>query len=155
MDFQISALPLDEFRPLFELSDEELGQRGIVRRVADASPGFPCRVSLEDAAVGERVLLLNYEHLAVRGPYRSSHAIYVRENAVEAHPRRNEVPQVLSRRLLSVRAFDNEGMLREADVVQGVDLARAIESLFCNDSVAYLHVHNAKPGCYAARVDRA
>ena len=154
MDFQISGLPFADFAPLFALSDGDLAQRNIVRRVADESPGFPCRVSLRDADPGERLLLLNYEHLAVASPYRSRHAIYVRENAVEARPAVNEVPDVLVKRLLSIRAFDSDGMMCEADVVQGKDAMPVFERMLGNNKVAYLHVHNAKPGCFAARVDR-
>jgi hypothetical protein len=154
MDFQVSGLPLAEFQPLFALSDAELAQRNIVRRIADERPGFPCRVSLRDADCGERVLLLNYEHLAVASPYRSRHAIYVREHATDARLAVNEVPEVLAIRLLSIRAFDGGGMMREADVVAGKDAVPVIERMLGNESVAYLHVHNAKPGCFAARVDR-
>ena len=154
MDFQITGLPLAEFQPLFALSDAELAQRNIVRRIADERPGYPCRVSLRDADYGERVLLLNYEHLSVASPYRSRHAIYVRENATEAQLAVNEVPEVLAVRLLSIRAFDEAGMMSAADVVPGRDAVPVIERMLGNENVAYLHVHNAKPGCFAARVDR-
>ena len=154
MDFRVSGLPLAEFQPLFALSDAELAQRNIVRRVVDERPGFPCRVSLRDADVGERVLLLNYEHLAVASPYRSRHAIYVWEKATDARPEVNEVPDVLAIRLLSIRAFDEAGMMRTADVVQGKDIAPVIRRMLGDAKVAYLHAHNAKPGCFAARIDR-
>lgn len=155
MNFRISGLPLAEFAPLFSLSDAELAKRNIVRRVADGPRGFPCRVSLQDAAPGESLLLLNYEHQAAATPYRSSHAIYVRENASEATPAVNEIPMVLRTRLLSVRAFDASGFMTQADVVDGEALAPVIARLFAEPDVLYLHLHNAKPGCYAARVDRA
>jgi hypothetical protein len=155
MDFQISGLPLAEFQPLFALSDAELARRNMMWRVADERPGFPCRVSLRDADIGERCLLLNYEHLAVASPYRSRHAIFVRENAVEAHPEVNEVPDVLAIRLLSIRAFDEAGMMRDADVVQGKDVVPLIRRMLGDSQVAYLHAHNAKLGCFAARIDRA
>jgi Protein of unknown function (DUF1203) len=154
MDFQVSGLPLAEFEPLFALSDAELAARDIVRRTVDEQPGFPCRVSMRDAEPGERVLLLNYEHLSVATPYRSRHAIYVRERATEAQLKVNEVPEVLAIRLLSVRAFDAEGMMRTADVVAGKDLVPLITRMLGDANVAYLHVHNAKPGCFAARIDR-
>jgi hypothetical protein len=97
---------------------------------------------------------LNYEHLPVASPFRSSHAIYVREDAVEARPEVNEVPDMLARRLLSVRAFDAAGMMQAADVVQGSDVEPLIERLLGDAKVAYLHAHNAKLGCYFARIDR-
>ena len=155
MDFQISALPLAPFAALFSLSDAELAKRNVVRQVVEQCPGTPCRVSLQDAEPGERVLLLNYEHLPVTSPYRAAHAIFVRENAVEAKPQVNEIPEVLGRRLLSLRAFDAKGMMLAADVVQGREMQPVIDAMFADPNVEYIHAHNAKPGCFAARIDRA
>jgi len=155
MSFVIRALPAAPFAALFALSDDELRHRLAVRCVVDRSPGFPCRVSLCDAAVGETVLLVHHEHQPASTPYRAGHAIYVREGAVEARPGVGEVPEVLARRLLSVRAFDAAGTMRDADVVDGRALAPVVERLFADERVEYLHLHNAKPGCYAARVERA
>lgn len=155
MSFQISGLPIAPFTHLFGLPDEELAKRGIVRRTADKSPGFPCRVSLKDAEPGETLLLLNYEHLPVAGPYRSSYAIYVREQAQEIKVPVNEVPEVLRRRLLSLRAFDKNGLLLEADVVDGREIDSHLHRMFERSDVEYIHLHNAKPGCFAAQVHRA
>ena len=155
MTFQISALPAATFAPLFELSADELAARGGVRRVADKSPGFPCRVSLRDAEPGDTLLLVNYEHQPARSPFRSTHAIYVCRGAVQAHPAPGEVPEMLRRRLLSVRAFDDAGMLLDADVVERTALEAVVARLLGAPQAAYLHVHFARPGCYAARVDRA
>src|SRR5215475_3519425 len=130
MDFRVSGLDGAEFAPLFGLSDEQLRERDIVRQVADKRPGFPCRVSLRDAEPGETLLLLNYEHLAVASPYRSRHAIFVREYAQEAHVAVNEVPALLRRRLLSLRAFDKNGMMLNADVVDGREIEDLIERMF-------------------------
>lgn len=155
MSFQISGLPASAFAPLFLLPDEELATRGAVRMVVDRHPGFPCRVSLQDAALGETVLLLNYEHLPVASPYRSRYAIFVSQSGAEARLNVNEIPESLQIRLLSLRAFDKVGMLIDADVVQGREIAPAINRMLDRDTIVYLHVHNAKPGCFAARVDRA
>jgi Protein of unknown function (DUF1203) len=155
MSFRIQGLPVAPFAPLFGMDESELAARGVIRRVADEPVGFPCRVSLRDATPGETVLLLNYEHLPVPGPYRSRHAIYVREYAEEYRPGINEIPEMLGSRLLSVRAFDAAGMMVEGEVVAGVVAARVIEQQLANPSVAYLHLHNAKPGCFAAQAVRA
>ena len=154
MDFKITGLPAAAFESYFTLSDAELATHGAIRMVADRRPGFPCRVSLRDADPGETVLLLNFEHLCAATPYRSRHAIFVRQNATEACLQVNEVPEVLLTRLLSVRAFSHGGMMLDADVMQGRGLAPAIERMLNMPHVDYLHVHNAKPGCFAARVDR-
>lgn len=152
--FQISPLPAAKFQHLFGLSDDELRSAGVLAQVADA-PGFPCRVSLRDAEAGERVLLLNYEHQSALTPFRSSHAVFVREDAEEAQLQRGEVPQQLATRMLSVRAFSPDGMIVDADVVDGRASAELFERMLADERVSYLHAHYAKYGCYAARVDRA
>jgi hypothetical protein len=101
------------------------------------------------------VLLLNFEHLAVASPYRSRHAIYVRENAAAPRLAVNEIPESLTIRLLSLRAYDRAGMMLNADVLSGPDLAAGIDRMLARASGRYPHVHNAKPGCFAAPVDRA
>lgn len=155
MNFQITGLPLSHFAPLFSLTDQELAARDAVRVVSDGRSGYPCRVSLQDAKIGESLILVNYEHLAVASPYRSRHAIYVREAATDAALDVNEVPALFRSRLLSLRAFDNKGMMKAADIVPGTALENLIDEMFANEAAEYLHVHYAKPGCYAARVDRA
>lgn len=152
--FKISALPSERFRHLFGLSNEELDAAGVIVRVADAKPGYPCRVTLRDAEPGTRMLLLNYEHQDAATPYRSRHAIFVCDGAEEVAPAPGEVPEQLRSRLLSVRAFSEGGMMVEADVVEGGAAAEAFTRLLGNPETAYLHVHFAKYGCYAARVDR-
>ena len=155
MAFVIRGLDPAPFARLFGLSDATLAADHVVRRFADTKPGFPCRITLEDAEPGEALLLLNYEHLPVSSPYRASHAIYVREGAATAAFYEDRIPEQLSRRLLSVRAFDAAGMMVDADMIGGDALDLLARDWLGRPQVAYLHVHNAKPGCFAARIDRA
>jgi hypothetical protein len=154
MHFRISALEPTQFSHLFHLSEKELASHGILRYAVTANPGFPCRVSLQDAELGEKVLLLNYNHLDNATPYRASHAIFVGENATRAELDIDEVPDSIRNRLMSVRAFDAQGMMLDADVVDGKLLEPVLQRLFDNEAVEFLHLHNAKRGCYAARVNR-
>ena len=155
MTFQIRALPVESFAADFFHTDDALRARGIRRVIADDRPAYPCRVSLQDAREGERLLLLPYLHHDVDTPYRASGPIYVRESAVPALPGVDEVPALLRSRLLSLRAYDARGMMVWADVLPGTELESGIAQLFALERSAYLHVHYAKPGCYACRVDRA
>lgn len=155
MNFRISALPAAPFAGLTALDEAALAAAGIRRMTVDACPGYPCRVSLEDAPPGATVYLLNWAHLDEPTPYRSAHAIFVREGATQAHPEPGEVPDSLRRRHLAVRAFDAGHDMRDAVLVDGRELESAIGRLFGDAQVDYLHVHNAARGCYAARVDRA
>jgi hypothetical protein len=155
MSFQISGLKVATFAPLFGLSDSKLALHGAVRYVADQPHHLPCRVSLRDADPGETLLLLNYEHLPVATAYRSRYAIFVREFAQEANLAVDEVPEQLRSRLLSVRGFDGAGTLLDADVVEGRNIEPLIQRLLSRPGIQFLHAHNAKPGCFAARIDPA
>ena len=155
MSFQIHALPAEPFRKFFSYDDAQLHSIGARLEIVASKPGYPCRVSLADADIGDTVLLINYEHQPELSPYRAAHAIYVRKGVEEARVRVEEIPHVLSSRLMSIRGFDNEHLMREADVVDGENLRKAIEQMFSNDQISYIHLHNAKPGCFAARVSRA
>jgi hypothetical protein len=155
MSFQVHALPAALFKPLFALSDRELAGMRAARKVADRKPGVPCRVSLVDAEVGETVILLNFEHQPADSPFRSAHAIFVREGAEQAFPAVGEVPELLQSRLISIHAFDAKHCMINSDVVAGSLLAEAIPALLDDPAVTYLHLHSAKPGCYLARVTRS
>ena len=155
MPFRISALPRDLFAPLFNLPDEALPAHRARRVTAGPTGGCPCRVSLRDAAPGESLILVHHEHQPADTPFRAGHAIYVREQAKQADPAPDEVPALFRSRLLSVRAFDDRGMMRDAGVVAGSMVEPLIERLLADPAIAYLHVHYTGPGCYAARVDRA
>ncbi len=154
MSFRILGLSPELFRPLFALSDEGLRQRGALRLVAD-DPRMPCRVSMAHAELGEEILLLNYAHQPANTPYRASHAIFVRRLADQAYDAIDTVPEVLASRLLSVRAFDAQHMMIDAEVREGSAASAVFERLLGNPEVGYLQVHNAGRGCYAARVERA
>lgn len=155
MSFQIHALPAEPFAPLFALPDDQLRARGIRRIVAGDRPVYPCRVSLQDAVGGEHLLLLPHEHHGVDTPYRASGPVYVREAATQAQPEIDGIPTLLRTRLLSLRAYDARGMMVWADVVDGAQVETGIVELFAIDRVDYIHIHYAKPGCYACRVTRA
>ena len=155
MSFRISALPSETFAPLFALDDAALQAAGGRRVVADAKPGYPCRVSLTDAEIDESLILLHYEHQPAATPFRASHAVYVREGVTRAEPAIGEVPAALRNRTLSLRGYDAADMLIAAELCEGMDAKNAIAVMLADDRVAYLHLHYARAGCYAARVDHA
>ncbi|WP_434031077.1 DUF1203 domain-containing protein [[Pseudomonas] boreopolis] len=153
--FRLYALDASLFAPLFALDDAALGARGIVRRIVASERGTPCRVSLENARIGEEVLLLPFEHHAVASPYRASGPIFVRRGAATARPEVDEVPPYVSTRLMSLRAYDAAGMMVEAEVREGRDVAAWLRQAFDDPAVAYVHLHSARHGCYSCRAERA
>ncbi len=155
MSFRITGLDPAPFLPLYGLDDASLKARGVIRMTATDDTGFPERVEVRAARRGESLLLLNYMHQPADTPYRSSHAIFVREGATTPYAAYDEVPDVLRVRTISLRGFDQHHHIADAMVVDGAKLADAIDRLLALPSVGYLHAHYAGYGCYAARVDRA
>lgn len=154
MSYRISGLPADKFAPLFQMSDAELATLGARRQIADdRTPGYPCRISLTDSRKGDELLLVNYEHHAVASPYRMRFAVFVRQGE-EQYDAIDRVPEQLRLRTLAARAFDANAMMVGCELVDGRNLEATIEKLFADPRAAYMHLHFAAPGCYAARVDK-
>ena len=155
MAYRITGLSPEPFRPLFGLSDAELEQRGAQRWTAKPGSGLPDRVEMRDALPGETLLLVNYEHQPAATPYRSSHAIFIREGASTAYDRADEIPAGMRSRMLSLRAFDREHLMVDAELVEGREAEAAIGRLFARADAEYIHAHYATRGCYAGRIERA
>jgi hypothetical protein len=153
MSFQVTGLSPDTFAPLFNLPDEEL-KKHRAKRVTVRGPGYPERIEMRDAQPGEVLLLVNYEHQPADTPYRAAHAVYVREGATTAYSAIDELPDVMVKRLLSLRGFSNKHMLVDADVVEGSEAIPVIERMLANEKIAYIQAHYAKPGCFAATIQR-
>jgi hypothetical protein len=153
-NFRIVGLSPAQFQPLFSLDDSELAEKGAQRLVVDAKPGFPCRVSLQDAEIGERIILAPFVHHDVESPYRASGPIFVCETAKQVDLAPGEIPDVVASRVMSVRAYNDKGMMVNAAVTEGKELKSKIEEFFGDAEVSYLHLHNAGAGCYSCRVER-
>ena len=155
MTYKITGLEPSQFAHLIGLSDEELALHNVVRMTANGQPSFPCRIQLDDAKAGETLLLVNHVSHDGDNPYRASHAIFVSENATEAAVYEDEIPPALERRILSLRAFNRDGMMADAALAQpgGADIA--VRQLFENAAVDHIDAHNAIRGCFAARIERA
>ena len=154
-NFKIIGIHKEQFISLLDDESKNSMTKNTKWLTADSKPGFPCRVSLVDAEVGEKVLALSFVHHDVKSPYKASGPIFIRENAESAALKVNEVPKMLRHRLLSIRAYNSEEMMIEADVTQGTELETIIEKQFQNNDVKYIHIHNANPGCFNCAVHRA
>ena len=154
MSFRITGLSPAPFQPLFGLSDAALAAQGVIRTIADTPFSFPDRIALRDAEVGESLLLLNHAYQPAETPYYGRHAIFVREGATQAATVVGTVPDMLRRRLLSLRAFDRDHLMIEAEVCDGSAAEAQIAQFFENAQVAYLQAHSARRGCFLAQIDR-
>ena len=153
MTYRIDGLAPQAFASLFSMTDGELAARNARRVVADSPTAYPCRVSLEDAAPGEELVLLNHVSHDVPTPFRTAHAIYVRKGA-EMASYTDETPAYLDRRTLGLRGFDAEGMLRGGLLAIPGEADARIRELFERPEIDTIHAHNAAVGCFLARIER-
>jgi hypothetical protein len=153
MTYRIQGLAPEPFRPLFRMNDEELRERRAVRVVASGS-GEPCRVSLQDAAAGEQLILVNHVSQDADTPFRATHAIYVREQAEAAPVFEDELPPQIDRRNVSLRAFDRDGMMVQAVLAAAGEGDGAVRALLERPEVAEIHAHTQALGCFLARIER-
>jgi hypothetical protein len=153
--FQLVGLPYAPFAPLFALPDEKLAAHDAQRVFAATKPGYPCRVSLIDADIGEELLLLPFEHQPAGSPYKSSGPIFVRRAATQTQVEPGTIPDYVRTRLISVRAYDSKHFMTDALVCAGTDAAAAIQKVFGRADVVYIHLHNANRGCFSCAVHRA
>ncbi len=158
MAYRIEGLAPQPFRRLFEMSAAELAAANAMRVTADAPTGYPsgypCRVTLEDAAPGERLMLLNHVSHDVATPFRTAYGIYVREGADTVVSYEDEAPAYLDRRTLGLRGFDRDGMLKGALLAMPGEADGRIRELFERPEIATIHAHNAAHGCFLARIER-
>lgn len=154
MAYRIRGLDPAAFVPLYGLDAAALEARGARRVVVERTPGVPDRVELRDLDPGETALLVNHLHQPAATPYRASHAVYVREGALEPVEVVDRVPEVLRRRMLSLRTFDRAHMMLDGRLVDGEHLHALLPEVLAQADVGYVHLHFAARGCYAARVER-
>jgi len=155
IEFLTMALDHNIFTKYFTMSVNELESHDAYLFVADENPCYPCRVSLQDAKVGETVLAIPYEHHPVKGPYKSTGPIFVRKNAKTKLLSVNEIPKMLRHRLLSVRGYSSQSLMIEGDAVVGEGLEAVLTKQFLNSDVEYIHIHNAGPGCFNCEIKKA
>jgi hypothetical protein len=98
---------------------------------------------------------MSYAHQPAASPYRASGPIFVRRDAQPCTLPPGVVPPYVTRRLISLRAYDGHDLMVDGQVVEGPDVATALVALFDRPDVAYVHLHNAKRGCYSCAAGRA
>jgi hypothetical protein len=128
---------------------------GEVQQVT-ASPGWPCRQCLRDIEVGDDALLVSYDPFddGSTSAYRTPSPIFLHRRSCATATPTDVPPPQLTGRVLSVRAFDAADRMIHAHVVGGASVGATLAEVFADADVTHAHVHNAGPGCFAAKVTR-
>ena len=154
MEFIIRGLPVENYNHMFGMTDAELATHGAKRYVCNAKASFPDRIEMRDAEIGETLLLINHTSMDKNTPYKASHAIFVREGATKTYESRNKIPPMLFDRILSLRAFDQAGMMLDAKIATGTEIKTFIAQAWKNENIAHIDAHTATRGCFMGRFER-
>jgi hypothetical protein len=140
--------------PIDPSAANQLRANGGVRYIADSVPGYPCRQCLQDADIGEALILVSHDPFTTDSPYRSASPIFLHETPCTPPANLHELPNQLTVRQLSVRAFDGDTLIRDAAVIDGIDLDTQLRRFFDDSDTSFVEIHNASRGCWATTVRR-
>lgn len=148
-------MPTDyRLAPIDTVAAAELRALGGQRYIADAKPGYPCRQCLRDAEIGEALILVSHDPFTIDTPYRSRSPIFLHEQTCTPPSDLDGLPDQLTQRQLSVRAFDDNALMIDAAVIDGTALDDQLQRFFADDATNQVHIHNATRGCWATSVTR-
>lgn len=153
--FLIQPLHDDDLTRLWQLSKTELATQNAQRIEVGSKPSYPCRISLEDAEIGETVIGVPYTFNKSKSFYQASGPIFMRQNVSPYRSKRGHVPTMLLSRLLSLRSYCVDGYLQTAEVIPGNKLADYLAEPERFSTTHYVHIHNARTGCYLCQAVHA
>ncbi len=154
MTLRIHAIPESFAEHVRHFRRDGHGNVDLTPQVVTEAHSAPCRVCLEDARVGEAVLLCTYSPFERPGPYATIGPIFVHAHRCTPFAPGAPMTDAIARRLLSLRAYDRGGRMVAADVIEGRELESLAQRLFEDPAASLLHVHHARAGCFACRIER-
>lgn len=151
--FHFSALATSEAQ---RLRDPAKARDGLTTLLKTVQPddGAPCRHCLQDAVAGEQVALASYSPFEGPGPYNERGPVFVHTHDCTRPTPSSDVPAIVAKRLVAVRAYNAKEEIIVSDLTQGTEAPALIERFLRDDATAFLHVRAARNGCFLCRVDR-
>ena len=133
---------------------EQIENNPVIKVAADAKPGYPCRLSLQDAEPGEGLFLFSHSPFSTASPYRETGPVFVRENAKPAVLGANQVPEIAKARSIVVRAYDAGDMMVAARQAEAHEIADTIREFLRDESVEFVHLRAVVSGCFLCAARR-
>jgi hypothetical protein len=150
------CIPIDaETADRFRRTGLDDGGNPIIRRVVE-TPGAPCRQCLQDAKVGEEMLLLSWHLPRPLGVYWTPSPIFLHAERCPPFDAPDTVAPILHSRLVSVRAYGRDGMCLYdiGDVGEGSAVEELLARALGDARTDFINVHTARPGCLLCQVER-
>lgn len=153
VSFRVVGIPDDLSRQA--RATLESPQYGHPAQIAVATGYGPCRSCLATFEKGkDERILFTYDPFAGLDPYPSPGPIFIHREECPAWDA-GDFPQQLRDLPLTFEGYGAERWIVARERPADGDVEAAIERLFANPEVRYIHVRNTEAGCYIARVERA
>lgn len=115
-----------------------------------------CRLCLADGAPPQQHILFSYMPVQEdKNPYTEVGPVYIHDQCEQYRDVYALPPAMSSRKYLTVRGYDEGQFMVGGKMAEGERLEDAIDTLFNNPSIEYIHVSDASTGCYFFKVVRA
>jgi len=154
-DFRFVALPPSVAHEVRRTRRDAWGNVDLTPVRVDREGAYPCRACLEDARPGEDVILFSYSPFDGQCAYRTVGPIFIHEKECTPLAASDAIPELLAKRLLALRAYDEGGRtMVDCAVVEGREMEAAARRMLGDPRTSTIHVHNARPGCFACVIER-
>jgi hypothetical protein len=146
LPLSFSALPATDLDRIRAVGIDDFGNDLVVSVNQDAG-GTPLRCCLREAGVGEQVALLAWRPAPQPGAYAEVGPVFVHAQSCPGWSSPG-YPEGFRHRQQLLRAYNAEGQAVHNEVVEGAGAEAALERIFAQPQVQYVHSRNPLAGCY-------
>ncbi len=116
--------------------------------------GSPVRCCLRLSRAGERIALIAYRPPGTAGAYAEVGPVFVHADPCAGYPADGGWPPEFRDRRQVLRAYDAQGRIADALVVDAAEAETGIAKLFADPAHVVVHSRNVGYGCYMFAVSR-
>ncbi|MDF1747686.1 MAG: DUF1203 domain-containing protein [Alphaproteobacteria bacterium] len=119
--------------------------------------GNPCRHCLRDIPEGAGMLVMAHRPFPAPQPYAEIGPIFLCAEACPRHPDQAALPALFQEYAqILIRGYGYNDRIRygSGKVVTIDALSPALDALFADDTIAYIHMRSATNNCFQCRVER-
>lgn len=151
--FHIEAIPADELDRMRARGADEAGN-AFTPFVTYEPDGSPLRCCLRMARTGEAIAVIAYAPPGTAGAYREVGPVFVHAEPCDGYRKPGTWPAEFRDRKQVLRAYDEQGRIADALVIDASDAETGLARLFADPATAVVHSRNVAYGCFMFAIRR-